>query len=59
MTCLPDHTRTIEFPTRSFDNGTVTDHLEAPEFLGRIDLCLQLYRLPFRCEGGYTADIGG
>jgi hypothetical protein len=58
---LPDNTRTIDgrFANQTFDNGTFTDHLEAPEFLGRIDLGLQLYSgSGFEVKAGYTADIG-
>jgi uncharacterized protein with beta-barrel porin domain len=61
MSYLPDNTLTVDgrFANQTFDNGTFTDHLEAPEVLGRIDFGLQLYSgNGFEVKAGYTADIG-
>jgi uncharacterized protein YhjY with autotransporter beta-barrel domain len=58
---LPDNTRAIEtnFANETVNNGTFFDYIETPEFLGRIDLGLQIYRLEdFELKVGYTADIG-
>jgi outer membrane autotransporter protein len=58
---LPDNTRTVSgrFASETFDNGSFTDHLESPDFLGRIDLGLQVYSdNGFEVKAGYTADIG-
>src|SRR5262245_47577819 len=58
---LPDNTREVSgrFAQETFDNGSFTDQLEAPEVLGRIDLGLQLYcERGFDLKAGYTADLG-
>jgi uncharacterized protein YhjY with autotransporter beta-barrel domain len=58
---LPDNTRAIEasFANETVFNGTFFDYIETPEFLGRIDLGLQIYRVEdFELKVGYTADIG-
>jgi uncharacterized protein YhjY with autotransporter beta-barrel domain len=58
---LPDNTRAIgaSFGNESINNGTFFDYIETPEFLGRIDLGLQIYRVEdFELKVGYTADIG-
>ncbi|MEP9380140.1 hypothetical protein ABLE91_25750 [Aquabacter sp. CN5-332] len=58
---LPENTRAIasSFANETVNNGTFVDYIETPEFLGRIDLGLQVYRANgFELKVGYTADIG-
>ena len=61
ITYLPDNVRTVDgrFATATTDNGTFTDHLKMPEFLGRLDVGMQLYNSNgFEVRAGYTADFG-
>jgi outer membrane autotransporter protein len=59
---LPGNTRMVDgrFVSATVDNGTFTDFLESPEFLGKLDLGLHLYSgSGFEVKAGYSADIGG
>ncbi|HYG42441.1 MAG TPA: hypothetical protein VEA17_05925, partial [Bordetella sp.] len=56
----PDNTHHIDasFANASGDNGTFTDHIKAPELLGKLDLGLQLFRAGgFEVKAGYSVDF--